>query len=154
MLMKPFTALPIVALFVIVGCQQNAVILPNSDSSLNKPAKAFQEEAIAHFPYPADLPRGGELPARAEIGYMVDVITLVNYSKQDWSDVELWVNKQYVLPMAMLAATAEGSKATRIPFKIIYDDRGQHFPSSGATVDTLELKLNGKMYDVPKQIGG
>lgn len=145
---------PSIALLALVGCQQNAVLLPNSDSSLNKPAKAFADEAAKHFPYPADLERGGELPARAEIGYMVDVITLVNFSKQDWTDVELWVNKSYMVPLATVKANAEGVKAERIAFKYLYNSTGQHFPSNGALVDTLELKLNGKMYDVPKQIGG
>lgn len=139
----------------IAGCQRNAVLLPNSDPTLNKPAKVFAEEAAKRFPYPADLERGGEASARAEIGYMVDVITLVNFSKTDWTDVELWVNKSYVIPLATLRSTSnEGVKATRIPFKIIYNDHGEHFPSQGATIDTLELKLNGKLYDVPKQIGG
>lgn len=146
---------PALTLLALAGCQRNAVILPNSDSSLNKPAKVFAEEAAARFPYPADLERGGQLPARAEIGYMVDVITLVNFSKTDWTDVELWVNKSYVIPLASLPSTSTpGVKATRIPFKIIYNDRGQHFPSQGTTIDTLELKLNGKLHEVPKQLGG
>ena len=152
--MNRLIALSALATLALIGCQRNAVLLPNSDASLNKPAKVFAEEAAARFPYPADLERGGELPARAEIGYMVDVITLVNYSKQDWADVELWVNKQYVLPLAMLESNTEGTKAKRIAFKYLYNDRGETFPARGATVDTLELKLNGKMYNVPKQIGG
>jgi hypothetical protein len=152
--MNRYLALSI-ALLAIAGCERNAVILPNSDSSLNKPAKVFAQEAAARFPYPADIERGGQLPVNAEIGYMVDVITIVNYSKTDWTNVELWVNKSYVIPLAVLESNkTEGAKAKRIPFKIIYNDQGQHFPSSGATVDTLELKMNGKLYEVPKQIGG
>ena len=152
--MKCYLALSIATL-AVAGCQRNAVILPNSDSSLNKPAKVFAEEAAKRFPYLADLERGGQLPANAEIGYMVDVITIVNYSKADWTNVELWVNKSYVVPLAVLQSNkAEGNRAKRIPFKVIYNDKGEHFPSSGATIDTLELKLNGKMYEVPKQLGG
>ena len=52
-----------IATLAVAGCQRNAVILPNSDSTLNKPAKVFAQEAAARFPYPANIERGGQLPA-------------------------------------------------------------------------------------------
>lgn len=134
----------------LAGCRDRAVMMPTSDPSLNKSAATFATEAAKRFPYPVDAQRGGELRARAEIGHMWNVINLVNYSGENWSDVELWVNRTYVIPLAKL----ETGKNKRIPFKILYNEHGRSFPDGGVMIDTLELKKDGQMFDVPKQIGG
>ena len=98
----------------------------------------------------ADLPRGGDLPVRAEIGYMWNVVHLVNYSHETWNNCEVWVNKKYVVSLDKI----EPNKAIRIGFKVIYGENGQHMPEDGELIQTLELKKDGMMYDIPKQIGG
>jgi hypothetical protein len=142
--------LGLLATAALAGCERNAVLIPNSDASLNKTATSFAQEAAARFPYPADALRSGELPARAEVGYMWNVINLAYFGKQDLADVELWINQRYVLPLEKL----EAGKVKRIAFKMIYDQQGQHLPHGGVVIDTVELRAGGKIFDVPKQIGG
>ena len=143
-------AFPILAAASLVGCANRpAGWQRNSEASLNKPATQFEADAKRRA-YPADLPRGDELPIRAEIGYMWNVITLVNYSKQAWPNTELWVNRQYVISLDKL----EPNKAIRVGFKLLYDAAGKQLPENGVMIDTLELKKDGMLYDVPKQIGG
>jgi hypothetical protein len=137
-------------LALAAGCTRNATWLPNADGNLNKPAKHFIDDAATRFPYPADLPRGGEARARAEIGYQANVINFGQYSGAELADVELWVNRSYVLFLPKV----EVGKAKFLPFKLFYNDRGQHLPESGVYVDKVEMKLDGTMYDVPHQLGG
>lgn len=143
-------AAPLLVLALLAGCTRNATWLPNSDGALNKPAKEFAADAASRFPYPADAPRGGEFKARAEVGYDANVINLANFSGAELTDVELWVNKSYVVFLPKV----ELGKAKFIPFKVIYNDQNQYLPENGLYVDTLELKVNGTMYDVPKRVGG
>jgi len=138
-----------VVLLALAGCH-NATWLPNTDGALNKPAKEFAADATSRFPYPADAPRGGEFKARAEVGYDANVINLANFSGGTLTDVELWVNKQYVI----FLPSVEQGRAKFIPFKVIYNDKNEHLPESGVYVDTLEIKVGGTMYDVPKRVGG
>lgn len=147
---RTLIALSIAAGSFVVGCQDNAVFLPNSDASLNKSGANFASEAKNYFPYPADAQRGERIEARAEIGYMWNVIKIVNYSGKDWENVELWVNKSYVLPLAKM----ETGKTKVAPFKIIYNDQGQYFPLGGTMIKELEIKKDGILYTIPTQIGG
>lgn len=143
-------ALSIVAGSLTLGCQGNAVLIRNTDTSLNKSAATFASEAKEYFPYPADAQRGERIDARAEIGYMWNVVNIVNYSAQDWENVELWVNKSYVLPLAKM----EAGQTKRISFKMIYNDQGEYFPLGGTMIKELEIKKDGILYTVPTQIGG
>ena len=138
------------ALLALAGCTRNATWLPNSDGALNKPAKEFAADAASRFPYPGDAPRGGEFQARAEVGYDANVINLANFSGGPLTDVELWVNRSYVVFLPRV----EVGKTKFIPFKVIYNDQGQHLPESGVYVEALELKLGGTLYEVPKRVGG
>lgn len=141
----------LIALGLAVGCQDRpAGWLPNSEPSLKKTPAEFAATAKAVFPYPADAPRGGDLPARAEIGYDLNVIHFVNYSKETWTNAELWVNRRFVIKLDKV----EPNKAFRIGFKLLYNENGQSFPENGAFVETLELKKDGSLFDVPKGIGG
>lgn len=135
---------------LMLGCVENAVLIPNSDSTLNKKAIDFATEAKASFPYPAELQKSRETMARAEVGYMWNVINLVNFSGSDWERVEIWLNGQYVLPLAKL----ETSTNKRLPFKMFYNEQGTYFPLGGTMIDKIEIKHDGVMYEVPMQIGG
>lgn len=139
----------LLAFLALAGCR-NATWLPNTDGALNKPAKEFAADAAARFPYPADAPRGGEFLARAEVGYDANVINLGQFSGAPLSDVELWVNKSYVVFLPNI----ETGRAKLIPFKVIYNDQNQHLPEKGVMVESVELKVNGTLYKVPTQVGG
>ncbi len=147
---RAILALSLFTTTLLAGCVDNAVLIPSSDTSLNKTAATFATDAKACFPYPVEAQRGKDLDIRAEVGYMWNVINLVNYAGQDWENVELWVNKQYVLPLAHL----ESGKTKRISFKMLYDNEGSYFPLGGTMIKSLELKKDGMMFTVPTQIGG
>ena len=151
-----------------VGCKERAAgWQPNSEASLRKTPSELKANARARFPYPSDAPRGGDLRARAEIGYMWNVINLVNYSQQTWTDCEVWVTavgtsaqagnnqpsaaeQQYVVFLPKI----EPNKAVRIGFKLLYNEKGEHLPEDGAMISKIELKKDGTLYDVSKQLGG
>lgn len=143
-------ALSIASISFLAGCMNNAVLIPSSDASLNKKASNFAIDAKSCFPYPADAQRGGDISARAEIGYMWNIINLVNYSGENWDNVEVWVNKQYVLPLVRL----ESGAPKRISFKMFYNEQGTYLPLEGVMVESLELKKNGTLYTIATQIGG
>lgn len=144
-------ALISLAVLIAAGCQRNAVIYPNNDPTLNKTATQFAAEAARAFPYPFDAPKGGRLAARAEIGYALNQITLVNLSDVEWVDAQLWVNRTHVVTFRRIPPR----ELKRVSFKQIYDDAGVHFPLDNRVIqiDTLELFIGGVMYEVPKQLG-
>jgi hypothetical protein len=147
---RALLVLSVVAGSMVLGCQDNAVLIRSSDASLNKSAITFASQAKEHFPYPADAQRGSRIDARAEIGYMWNVVNILNFSDQDWENVELWVNKSYVLPLEKM----EAGKTKRISFKMIYNENGEYFPLGGTMIKELEIRKNGILYTVPTQIGG
>lgn len=137
---------------LVVGCKNKPpTIYPSNDPMLNRPATQQASESAKLFPYPADLEVAGNVKGRAEIGYSWNQISLLNMSGQDWNDAELWVNRTHVVRLPLVRDRA----LKRIPFKAMFDEFGQHFPLDNNTtiITVLELKLDGKLYNVPRQIG-
>ena len=90
-------ALAAVVLVGGVGCfSERTGFLPNQDAALRKNDKQFVADAMKRFPYKESAPRG-TTNARAEVDYMYKYIGVVNLSDVPWKDVEVWVNKQYVV---------------------------------------------------------
>lgn len=143
-------ARPLICCLVAVAGCKNATMFPSTDGTLNKPAAEFAADAQSRFPYPSSLANAGPIRGLAEVGYDANVINLANYSGEPWADVELWVNRSYVLHLSGV----ETNKAKLLPFKLFYDASGQHLPEQGVYVTTLELKRDGVLYTVPTQIGG
>ena len=135
---------------MIAGCSDQVTMIPNADGQLNKSADRFIAEAQACFPYPADAARGGEIAGRANIGYSYNQISLTNFSGSDWIGPIIWVNKSYVIPFEKI----EPGVVKRISFKMIYNEQGERFPLGNreVRVETLEVFVNGKMYDLPWEI--
>lgn len=151
---RPFAAVSVLALVAVGGCAGRAEILPNPDPALRKTAAEFAFDAGGRFPYPADAARGGEAMAQAEVGYVADRIDVVNYSPADWTDVEVWVNGQYVL---FLPSIEGGDGRTpgpvkRLPFRAFYADDGASLPTLGTYVEKIELYRDGKLYDVRMEL--
>ena len=80
---------------VACGCDQSPGVFPQTDKALNRPAVSFAAEA-AKLTYPADAERGGLADGRAQVGYALDVLQVANLSTVVWTDVQVWVNRQYV----------------------------------------------------------
>lgn len=140
-----------VGLALLAGCTNRPTLLPNPDPDLGKRTIAqLSADAVRLYPYPADAERGGQVMGRAQVGYALDVIEIVNLSKEDWNDVVVWVNRAYVIQVPKMRP----NRLVRLPFKMLYNDKGQHFPEDNrkVLVQQIELFQNGKLYDVPVQL--
>ena len=127
------------------GCAGRASGVPNSDPALRKTMAQLAADAATRHPYKADAPRGGDAIARAEVEYFLKLINIVNLSEEDWTDVELWVNQDYVVLVPSMPKNVQRS----INFQMLFDGKGNFFPTSKARVTKIELYRNGKMYNVP-----
>jgi hypothetical protein len=142
----------VVMLVLLSGCESGpaAALFPNADPALRKSQTEFALDAAKRHPYKADAPRGGEAPARASVDYAADTLQIVNLSDQDWDDIEVWVNKLFVVNVSRLE---KGAPAVRtIHFDMLFDGAGQSFPTNNLDprdqIHKLEIYHDGKMYDV------
>jgi len=145
------TTLLLIAVAFVAGCSGRPSIIPNSDKSLDKTSSQFAADAAKRHPYKKDAPRGGEAVARAQVGYTLNQIDLVNLSQEPWKDVEVWVNQNYVVFVPSMAP----NKLKTLPFQMIFDDQGNYFPldNKKTLVNKVEVYHDGKMYDVPVKLG-
>jgi hypothetical protein len=139
-----------IALAVAAGCTQKPPRLLTNDPSLRKPSVELAADAVKRSPFKADAPRGGEAVARAQVGYSLNVLEITNLSDTDWNDVEIWVNREYVVHLPVM----ERAKLKRIPFLAIFNDSGKNFPTNNRTdlIRSVELYRDGQMYDVRMQL--
>ena len=81
---------------------------------------------------------------------MADVLEVANLSDADWEDVEVWINKKYVVWVPKIAK----GNLERFTFQMIFDDAGHSFPTDNSTirVKNVEIYKEGKMYDVRTQL--
>lgn len=137
-------------MMIAAGCAGRPALLPNPDPSLDKPSTVFAAAAVKRFPYKADAPRGGEAIARAQVGYTLNRIDVVNLSDEDWTNVEVWVNQSYVVFLPSMKA----HELKRLNFQMLYNDQGQYFPVDNmkTLVKSVEVYRDGKMYTVPSQL--
>ena len=140
------------AIFACLGCEGRTEIFPNSEVALRKSPPEFAADAARRFPYKADAPRGGEAVGRAQVGYSVNKLEITNTGDADWDDVEVWVNKSYVVYLPKIKARA--GKVTAIPFRDFYNQDGRYFPEDNkkTLINTVEVYTGGKMYDVKLQL--
>jgi len=134
----------------LVGCSGRTELFPNSDITLRKPSTAFASDAAKRFPYKLEAPRAGQAEARAQVGYQLDVLEIVNLSTEEWNDVEVWVNQEYVVSLKKM----EPHVLKRLTFQMLFDQNGLSFPTDNTTirVNKLEILRDGKMYDVRLQL--
>jgi hypothetical protein len=129
-----------------IGCAGRPSIFPNPDKNLRRSSAQFAADAAVRHPYKAEAPSGGEAEARAEVDYVADHINIANLSNQDWKDVEIWVNQNYVVFLPVMQSKA----MKKIEFTMLYDDKGHWFPTDNSKVmiKKLEIYRDGKRYDV------
>jgi hypothetical protein len=142
--------LSLVVISLLAGCADKPTLIPNSDKNLRKTNAQFAADAAKRHPYKADAPRGGEAEARAEVDYTLNQLEIVNLSKDNWSNVEVWVNKSYVV----FVPTMESNKLKSLAFPMIYDDKGNSLPTNSfkTMVNQVEILRDGKMYDVKTKL--
>lgn len=129
------------------GCTKAPPFFPNSDAALRRSSTQFAADA-AHRHYEANAPHGQGESARAEIDYGIDRIYFANTSNKDWKNIEIWLNKSYVVFLPEVPAN--GARSIDISFMSFYDNKGQHFPAyiSHTPIDSIEMYRDGKMYAV------
>jgi len=151
--MKYLHVLTLISTFALLGgCAGRGEILPNSEKALRRTSAEFAADAAKRFPYKAEAPRGGAAVARAQVGYSVNKVEIVNNGDEDWEDVEVWVNKSYVVWLPRLKARP--GKVTAIPFQDFYNSDGHWFPTdnSKTRVNQIEVYHDGMMCDVKMQL--
>jgi hypothetical protein len=141
-------ALSLVLAGCLIGCSGRVSLLPNSDKSLRRTPAQFASEA-AKRSYQPDMPDGGNAPARAQVAYETNTIQILNDSEEDWTGVEIWVNRKYVVHMPLIEAGRKRVKS--ITFLMLYDDRGNPFPADNRKqmIDSLEMVRDGVKYKIP-----
>jgi len=151
--MKKARLLALLPLVAFAGCAGRAEIYPNNDPLLRKTSAAFAADAAKRFPFPANARQGGQAQARAEVGYFLDRVDVVNYSDTEWTNVELWINQSYVVFLPRM----EPKVVKDIPFQAIFNDQGDSYPThnggffnrSPVMVTKVQLYRDGTLYDVP-----
>ena len=128
------------------GCSGRPSMLPNKDKSLRKSSAAFAADAAKRFPYKSDAPRAGQAVARAQVGYSLNQLEVVNLSDETWTDVEIWVNEKYVVFVPQM----KPKQLKVLNFQMLYDDKGRYFPINNKTVrvNRVEAYRDGQMYDI------
>jgi hypothetical protein len=145
--------LPIAVLAAVtaVGCAGRVSLLPNSDPTLRRTPAQFAAES-AKRSYPVDMPDGGTIEGRAQVAYESNFIQVLNLSSEDWTDIEMWVNRKYVVHVPRIEAGAKRVKS--LTFMMLYDDQGNPFPSNNGKemIDSLEVVKDGKRYGIPLKL--
>ncbi len=128
---------------VLAGCSQ-PTMFANPDPALRKTVPQLREDAATRFPYRFDAPRAVEPKARALVGYDLRRVEVLNFSGEDWSDVEVWVNREYVCHVPKM----EDRKLKEIHYPMLYNELGQSLPFNKTVVTSVEIYRNGTMYQI------
>jgi hypothetical protein len=140
---------------LLAGCEVKPSVVPTFDTALDRTSAQYAADAVKHFPFKADLPKGQTHPARALVDYSLDFLDFTNLSKQNLTNLEIWINRQYVMSLPLL----KSGDIKRLNFRMFYDDQGDHFPlnnnleKGGVIVRQLEMIEDGKIYEVPVRQG-
>lgn len=137
----------LMVLAMLVGCSGRPELIPNNDKSLRKSSAELAADAARRFPYPA-LTAEGNAQARAQIGYALNRLEVVNLSDEVWTDVTIWVNGGYVVNLPTMAP----KKLVSIPFQALFNDSGRYFPLNNQRIEKVEILREGKLYTVPSQL--
>lgn len=152
--MKRILATGLVLGGFLVGCEATPSVVPQSDPALNRTSAQYAADAVKHFPFKGNLPTSDETPARAMPDYSLDFVDLVNLSHRDFTDAEIWLNREYEMTVPLLKAR----EIKRLNFRMFYDDKGDHFPlnndvqKGGVIIRQMEIIMDGKIYEVPVRI--
>lgn len=132
---------------LIAGCTTRPPFMTNADPALRRSSAQFAADA-AHRHYETDAPKGGDANGRAEVDYGIHRITIENSSNEDWNNVELWLNRQYVVLIPKVPANA--ARTESVDFQSIFDQHGNSFPTNSleTPINSVELFMNGKMYSL------
>lgn len=137
---------------LVGGCADAPTLLPNSDPGLRRTNAQFAADSAKRHPYKADAPRGGEALASSQFDLNFNTLQILNYSDEDWKDVEVWVNKNYCVYVPLIEKGKVQVKT--IPFQMLFDDSGNYFWTDNGKnpIRIVEIYRGGKMYTVPTKM--
>lgn len=139
-----------------VGGCKGVTLIPNSDPALRKSRAEFAEDAELRHPFKSDAPSGGEAKGRAMVNYGTHELLVVNLSDQDWTDLEVWINRKYVVFVPRVPANSPTTET--LNFQMFFDEKGQSFPlhdpSDQGRIHQLEIFHNGdgKVYTLKYEL--
>jgi len=147
--MKYITSTIALTALCLAGCAGRPSLFPNSDPNLRKTSTQFAADAAKRHPYKTDAARAGEAMARAEYDPTFAHIQILNYSEEDWDDVEIWVNQKYVCWLPKIQKGKQ--RVETITFQMLYDADGNYFWTDNGKnpVKQVEMYRNGKLYTIP-----
>jgi hypothetical protein len=134
----------------LIGCQGRTQMLPNSHPALNRPPAQLAADAAKRFPFNTDLQPAGDALAGAEVDYTFDWLSIRNLSPDEWTNVEIWVNRSYVVALPDI----KPDRLIQINFRQLFNENGEHFPLDNREVriESLELTRDGRLYSVPLRL--
>lgn len=139
----------LVAALTALGCESRPGYYPNQDLSLRKPIRTIRADSVQRI-YPAEAARVKGIAARSQVGYMAKTVDVANLTDTDWTEVEVWVNETYVCYLPKIEAGVLKS----IPWDALYDRDAKTLPkeSHNFVVNTVEVYMGGKLYEVPVRL--
>lgn len=131
-----------------VGGCKGVTVIPNSDPALRRSRTEFAEDAELRHPFKSDAPSGGDAKGRAMVNYTTHEVEVANLSDEDWKDVEVWLNRKYVVFVPRIPRNAPRTET--LNFQMFFDDNGHSFPTHSQTdegrIHQLEILRDGRLY--------
>ena len=129
----------------LVGCTDKPSLFPNSDPNLRKSKDEFAADAKKRFPYPGAATQ--EVVGAAEVDVELNKIRLTNLSDEEWKNIDVWVNKAYVVHVPKVEAK-QGVRT--LEFEMFYDAKGGSLPTNNDKypINDVEILKSGTMYKV------
>jgi len=92
-------------------------------------------------------PSTQELVGAAEVDVEYDKIRLTNLSDEEWKNIDVWVNKTYVVHVPKIEAK-QGVRT--LDFQMIYNIKGENLPTDNDKfpITDVEILKGGTMYKV------
>lgn len=139
----------VIACGLLAGCEGRPSLLPNSDPALNKTSTQFAADAAKRFPYPFDADKAGKADGRVAIDLNLGKLQILNYSTEDWKNIDIWVNQGYVCHLPIISHTKD--KVETLDFEMLYNSQGHYFGTRNGQnpVQQVEMVKDGKVYEIP-----
>lgn len=134
---------------LMAGCQR-PTLLPNPDPSLRKTKSQLAADASQRC-YREYAPRAYEDKLRAQVAYIMRRLEILNFTEEDWNDVEVWVNQRYVCHLPQMQA----HQLKVVDFAMLYDANGKTYPQlRHELIEKVEVYRDGKLYTVKHTVTG
>jgi type IV pilus biogenesis protein CpaD/CtpE len=127
----------------LAGCTNQPGLFTNNHPHQNKTETQFAADSAKRH-YEADAPAVADTTGRAQIDYQTKTVVLDNLTTDDWSNVEVWLDKKYVVFVPVM----EKQTAKNLNFDMFFDDSGNYFTeySLGNMKPVIDIYRDGKMF--------